>query len=149
MEKCNIINTFIIGVVVIIAILIVSSVGITMLLTSIKVKEEFENKRVKEDFANKKVKEDTLKSKFNFKDTIVNQDLGYVDLTKFYSSIDNSLKETPIVNISAIESNRFPIVLETVTNWYDTQGMLDPEASLGTNNGKLSKSECYCNESEI
>ena len=58
--------------------------------------------------------------------------------------MDHTLKDTSIVNISAIDSARYPIMIETPTNWYNTQSLIMPEQSVGVNDGKLPKSKCVC-----
>jgi len=58
--------------------------------------------------------------KINYFDSYVPKNLRFWDLTNSYK---NSLKGTPILNISAIEYNRHPAIQEVPTNWYNTQGL--------------------------
>ena len=84
------------------------------------------------------------KTNSRYLESYVPSDLGYSDITGYYDSMDDALDGTSLVNISAIESKRFPIMLETPTNWYNTQSMILKDASIGTDKGKLPKSECIC-----
>jgi hypothetical protein len=59
---------------------------------------------------------------------------SFKGITKYYNNLDNGLHNTSIVNVSAIDSGRYPIMIETATNWYNTQGVIND--SLGTNLGK-------------
>jgi hypothetical protein len=138
MEINNVIDTFIIILVCILAIIAIRDIISCCVCKSPTIEPFADKKYITNDV-------NPVRSvKINFDDTVVNQTLGYTDLTKYYSNMDNSLKETPIVNISAIETNRFPIIVEDTTNWYDTQGLIVPGIKLGTDNGKLPNSECFC-----
>jgi len=86
-----------------------------------------------------------LKRKFN--DNYVPSNLGYSDITSYYNNLDNGLEGTSMVNISAIDSKRFPITLEIPMNWYNTQPMVLKSQSLGSNEGKLPSSDCLCDNS--
>ena len=80
-----------------------------------------------------------------FTDTVVPQNLGYSDITSYYNErMEDGLKGTSLVNVSAIDSGRFPIMLETPTNWYNTQGLIIKDIKLGSDNGKLPESDCHC-----
>lgn len=123
-------NTFIIAIIVIIVIFLF------ILFGCMTMKESFVNPGMKPltKFSKKK----------NFIDTYVPSNLGYSDITQYYDSMDNTLNGTSIVNVSAIDSKRFPIMIETSTNWYNTQPMV--QTSLATDMGKLPKSECICGD---
>jgi len=58
--------------------------------------------------------------KTSFTDYYVPQNLKFWDLTDKYKPF---LKGTSIANVSAIESNRFPAIIDTTTNWYNTEGL--------------------------
>lgn len=77
-------------------------------------------------------------------DPYVPQNIRFRDATKFYEGLDDGLKGTSLVNVSEILTNRYPIAIETSTNWYSTQPLIGNEISLGTNEGKLPKSMCGC-----
>lgn len=81
-----------------------------------------------------------------FYDTVVPDNLKYKNATPFYEDLDDGLKGTSLVNVSEVLSNRFPIAIETSTNWYSTQPLIN---AVGTDNGKLHESECMCNENRF
>lgn len=90
------------------------------------------------------------KTNSQFIDTSVPDNLGYSNITGYYNErMDDGLNGTSIVNVSSIDSGRFPIMIETPTNWYNTQGLLLRNADVGTDTGKLPSSDCFCNESSL
>jgi len=125
-------NTFIIAIIVIIVIFVF------ILFGCMTMKETFVNPGMKPL--------SKVPTKRKFLDTYVPSNLGYSDVTQYYDSMDNTLNGTPIVNVSAVNSNRFPIMIETSTNWYDTQPLVLNKAYLATNAGKLPKSDCICED---
>ena len=78
-----------------------------------------------ESFYNNTVK-DEIKV-FPYKDTMV---------------IKDKFKGTPIVEITALETRRFPFVVENVKNWYSTQPLIP--SILGTDTGKECTGENIC-----
>lgn len=52
-----------------------------------------------------------------FFDSLVPQNLKFTKLA-------DKVKGTSIINVTAVETGRFPIQLETTTNWYNTQPMI-------------------------
>lgn len=85
----------------------------------------------KESFADS-VKGPLGKTRSGFVDTVVPQNLRYGDVTPTYQGLGNGLRGTSVVNVSAIDSNRFPIAIETPTNWYNTQGVLTKKGKRST-----------------
>ena len=62
------------------------------------------------------------------KDTFNLNDSNEVEIT-------DTFKGTPITEILAVETRRFPFVIENVQNWYSTQPLVP--YTLGTNMGRL------------
>lgn len=88
------------------------------------------------------------KKKVRWDDTTVAMNLGYSDITDYYNSLDNGLEGTSLVNISSVDSNRYPIMIETPTNWYNTQPMILEKTHVGYDSGKLPSSKCICSDPE-
>ncbi len=124
-------NTFVISIVVIIVIFVFLLLGCMAMY-----REKFTNPGA--------LPMTPSKLKRKFEDNYVPSNLGYSDITGYYNSLDEGLAGTSMVNVSAIDSKRFPIMLEIPTNWYNTQPMVLKSQSLGSNNGKLPKSDCLC-----
>jgi len=82
------------------------------------------------------------KTNSQFIDSYVPSNLGYSDITTYYNSMDDTLKGTSLVNVSAVDSKRYPIMIETPTNWYNTQPMVLKDINVGSNWGKLPMSDC-------
>lgn len=83
----------------------------------------------------------TIPKQGNFVDTNVPQGLKFKNATSFYQDLDDGLKGTPLVNVSEVLSNRFPIAIETPMNWYSTQPLATP-ITVGTQKGKSGKCGC-------
>lgn len=120
---------FIVGTVIVIVVFVLVIIGLVCLNG-----ESFKNL---ESFSNKF-------SKPKFLDTLVPANLGFRNSTTFYEDLDDGLKGTPLVNVSEVLTNRYPIAIETSTNWYSTQPLI---SSVGTDEGKLS--DCNCDKFEI
>lgn len=59
---------------------------------------------------------------------------GFENGAKKECNKHNSLKGTSLVGVAEVETNRFPIVIETPMNWYSTQPLVG--TTLGTNMGR-------------
>ena len=81
-------------------------------------------------------------------DTYVPQDIKFKNATPFYDGLDDGLMGTSLENVSEVLSKRYPIAIETSTNWYNTQPLVG-EGTLGTDSGALPHSKCGCNEKNI
>ena len=131
-------NTFVIAIIVIIVIFVF------LLFGCLTMKESFTNPGMKpltkNPFLNAK------KTNSQFIDSYVPSNLGYSDITTYYNSMDNTLKGTSLVNVSAVDSKRYPIMIETPTNWYNTQPMVLKDINVGSNWGKLPMSDCICRD---
>lgn len=135
-------NTFVITIVVIIVIFVFLLFGCLALG-----KETFVNPGMKPLSKNPYL--NAKKTNKEFIDTYVPSNLGYSDITGYYNSMDNTLKGTSLVNVSAIDSKRYPIMIETPTNWYNTQPMILKNTNVGSDWGKLPKSDCICREGNL
>jgi len=87
-------------------------------------------------------KTDSINYRKAFIDTYVPQDHTFSNVTEEYQKLGNGLNGTSLVNVSAINSKRFPAIIETSMNWYNTQP-LQMEA-VGVDWGKLPMSKCVC-----
>ena len=56
------------------------------------------------------------------------------------TTMESPFKGTPIVEITALETRRFPYVVENVKNWYSTQPLVP--LTVGTNVGKQCPGVC-------
>jgi len=54
--------------------------------------------------------------------------------------MESPFKGTPIVEITALETRRFPFVVENVKNWYSTQPLVP--SVLGTDKGRQCPGVC-------
>ena len=135
-------NTFIITIVVIIVIFTLLLLGGFCIS-----KESFTNPGLKPLSKNPGL--NAKKTNNKFIDTLVPENLGYSDITGYYNGLEDGLKGTSLVNVSSIDSARYPIMIETPTNWYNTQSLILEQANLGTNEGKLPNSDCFCRDRRL
>jgi hypothetical protein len=150
-------DTYIISIVIIIVIFVIilfgscaiSTEGFTNLKSFNNVFKNINGKKVK--FANpayKKIPDEAsvMAKRVNSKfiDTSVPNNLGFSDISEYYNSMGDTLKGTSLINISAVDSARYPIMIETPMNWYNSQPLILPNQHLGTNQGKYDN--CICNQ---
>lgn len=83
-------------------------------------------------------------NKESFIDIYASPYAKYKDDTKTYNDIDDSLKGTPIVNVSSVDTNRFPIAIETTMNWFSTQPLVLDTKYNNLEKLKLSPTDCDC-----
>lgn len=145
-------NVFLIMIVVIIVIFVLLLLAGYALSTETFKNEIFKNETInliplrQRDSNNSKNKVQRNGKKHIFIDTIVPQSLKFKSEDNIYK---DDMKGTSLINISAIDTSRYPIAIETSTNWYNTQGLLLKNNHIGVNDGKLPKSDCHCSNRDL
>jgi uncharacterized membrane protein len=78
----------------------------------------------------------------SFSETFYNKSLKptILQVSDTELAVESPFKGTPVVEITALETRRFPYVVENVKNWYSTQPLVP--STLGTNVGKRCPGVC-------